>query len=47
MISEVRKDVADRNSGIHWNASERATTKLLLHNVDANMGQVISNFWAK
>ena len=47
MIPEVRKYVADRNIRIHQNAAERAITKLSLHNVDENMGQVISDFWSK
>ena len=43
----VRKDVTDRNSGIHRNAAKRSTTNLFLYGVDANMGQVISDFWAE
>ena len=44
MIPEVRKDVAGRNNMIHQNAAERSITKLFLHDVDSNMGQVISDF---
>ena len=47
MIPYVRKDVKDRNSGIHRNAADRYITKLFLHEVDANMGQVISESWDK
>ena len=44
-MPEVRKYVADHNIGIHQNAANRAITKLSLHDVDAKMVQVISDFW--
>ena len=39
----IRKDMVNRNIRIHWNASERAVNKPFLHEVDANMVQVISD----
>ena len=46
-MPEVRTDVADRNKGIYKNAAERSITKIYLHDVDANMGQVISDLYTK
>ena len=43
MILEVRKDMADCDIRVHQNAAKRDIIKLLLHDVDANMGQVISD----
>ena len=42
VIPEVRKDLADCNSRIHQNAAKRTITNLLLYDLDANMGQVIT-----
>ena len=47
MIPEVGKDVEDRTIRIHRNAANRAIKKLTLHDVDANMVHVISDFWDK
>ena len=47
VMPEVRKDVVGCNIEIHQNAVERTIAKLFLHDVDANMGQVISDLWAK
>ena len=46
-MPEVRKDVADPNSRIHQNVDERAINNIFLHDLNENMGQVISDFWAK
>ena len=37
----------DRNSRIHRNSDKRAITKIFLHDLDENMGQFISDFWAE
>ena len=47
MMPEVRKNVADRNRGIHRNATKRYITKMFLHGLYANMFQVIGNLWSK
>ena len=47
VIPEASKDVANRNSGIHRNAAKRDITKRFLYDMDANVGQVISDFYAK
>ena len=46
-MTEVSKDLADRNSGIHRNAANRDITKIFLHTMDSNIRQVVSDFWAK
>ena len=47
MMPDIRTDVADQNRRINQNAAERAITNIYLHDVDANIGQVISELWAE
>ena len=46
-MTDVRKDVTGCSIHIHRNAAKRVVTKVFFHDLDADMGKFISDFWAE